>query len=162
MTISGKSICTITLSLSLSGCVATGTSSLYFAGFNKHAEPTPRTNEGNMGFVGYSRDYEKDDWNFETGVSTFVDSYHQQSYMAFSNVTHDEYQSRHFAPVLSLNCAYKGDSYTSDSMKLICAPPLSLRIGKQLGFFGLVTPVPKIGTLTNGFVSVLFGYRFGP
>ncbi len=157
-----RCIFTSVLWLWLSGCVGTGASSLYFAGFNKHAEPTPSTNEGNMGFVGYSRDYERDNWNFETGLSTYVDSYNQQSYMVFSNVSHDEYRTAYFTPVVSLSCSYKGDSYTSDRMKLICGPPLSLRLGKDQGFFGLITPVPKLGTLTNGFVSVLFGYKFAP
>lgn len=156
-----RGTCLLLPLLLLSGCVATGTSSLYFAGFNKHAEPTPKTNEGNMNFVGYTRDYAQGDWNFETGASTYVDSYNKQSYMLFSNVSHEDYHYRYFTPVISLHCAYKGNSYENDSMKVICAPPLSLRFGAEHGLFVYVTPVPKVGTLTNGFVSALIGYKFG-
>ncbi|MEZ5541677.1 MAG: hypothetical protein R3F42_06500 [Pseudomonadota bacterium] len=147
--------------LLLSGCVATGTSSLYVYGYDKHFEPTPRTNEGNMGFVGYSRDYSRDKWNFETGISTYVDSYSKQSLMVFSNVSHEDYRYRYFTPVISLNCAYKGNSYEKDTMKLICTPPVSLRFGADTGLFVNVTPVPKVGSLTNGLISALIGYKFG-
>ncbi len=157
-----RGICTIMQLLLVSGCTATGASNLYIAGYIKHAEPTPKTNEGNMRFIGYSRDYEKGDWNFETGASTYVDSYHKRSYMIFSNVSHDDYKTRYVTPALVLNCAYKGNSYVKDSMKLICVPPVSLKIGPDHGFFGYLTPVPKVGTLTNGFISVIVGYKFAP
>jgi len=157
-----QGICALMQLLLVAGCTATGASNLYFAGYIKHAEPTPSTNEGNMRFIGYSRDYEKDDWNFETGASTYVDSYHKRSYMIFSNVSHDDYRTRYVTPVLVLNCAYKGNSYVKDSMKLICVPPVSFRIGMDHGFFAYITPVPKVGTLTNGFISAILGYTFAP
>jgi len=146
--------------LAACGCVSTGTSNFYFLGLNKHAEPTPRTVEGNMNYWGYSRDYEKDDWNFENGVNTYEDSYGQQSYTIFSRLSHDRYRTKYFTPVISFNCSYKGKSYDSDAMKLICSPPLSLRIGADRGFFTHFTAVPKLGDLTNGFIMAEFGYRF--
>ena len=149
------------LCLAMSGCVSTGTSNFYFLGLNKHADPTPRTVEGNMNYVGYSRDYEKDDWDFENGVNTYEDSYGQQSYTIFSRVSHDRYKTKYLVPVISFNCSYKGKSYESDAMKLICSPPLSLRVGAEKGLFTYITLVPKIGDLTNGFIMAEIGYRFG-
>jgi len=157
-----QGICTFIQLLLVTGCVSTGTGNLYFAGFIKHHRPTPKTNEGDMNYFGLSGDFERDKWNFETGASTFVDSYNKQSYMIFSNVSHDDYRWRYLTPVVSLHCAYKGNSYYDDSMKLICAPPVSLRVGPDKGLFVYITPVPKFGHLTNGFVSALFGYRFKP
>lgn len=149
------------LCLAVTGCVSTGASSFYFLGLNHHAEPTPRTVEGNMNYVGYSREYEKDNWDFENGVNTYEDSYGRQSYTIFSRVSHDSYKTRFVVPEISLNCSYKGSSYDNDSMKLICSPPVSFRVGAEEGFFAHVTPVPKLGKLTNGFIMAEIGYRFG-
>ncbi|MEH6639336.1 MAG: hypothetical protein V7717_08695 [Porticoccaceae bacterium] len=96
------------LCLAMTGCVPTGASSFYFLGLNHHAKPTPRTVEGNMHYVGYSREYEKDNWDFENGVNTYVDSYGQQSYTIFSRVSHDSYKTKYVVPEVSLNCSYKG------------------------------------------------------
>ena len=149
------------LGLAMTGCVSTGASSFYFLGLNHHADPTPRTVEGNMNYVGYSREYEKDNWDFENGVNTYEDSYGRQSYTVFSRVSHDRYKTKYVVPVVSFNCSYKGRSYDNDSMKVICSPPVSFRVGAEKGLFAHITPVPKLGNLTNGFIMAEIGYRFG-
>lgn len=152
--------CMATMVLAMTGCVSTGASNFYFLGLNKHAEPTPRTVEGNMNYVGYSREYQKDDWGFENGVNTYEDSYGQQSYTIFSRLSHDRYKTKYLRPVISFNCSYKGRNYTSDDMKLICTPPVSFRVGTDKGIFAHITAVPKLGSLTNGFIMAEIGYRF--
>jgi hypothetical protein len=146
--------------LAMTGCVSTGASNIYFLGLDHHASPTPRTVEGNMNYVAYSREYEKEEWGFENGVNTYEDSYGQQSYTIFSRVSHDRYRTKYVVPVVSFNCSYKGKNYTSDDMKLLCTPPVSFRIGADRGFFTYITAVPKLGNLTNGFIMAEFGYRF--
>ncbi len=114
-----------------------------------------------MRYVGYARDYEKDDWNFENGVNTYRDSYGQQSYTVFSRLSHDDYRLKYLVPEISFNCSYKGKSYYNDDMKLICSPPLSFRVGADSGLFAHITPVPKLGDLTNGFIMAEIGWKFG-
>jgi hypothetical protein len=144
----------------ITGCTSVGSNNVYFAGFNKHRSPTSRTNEGNMELFGFSKDYKKGDWGFETGVNTYVDSYEQQSYSLFSKISHEKFRTKYITPVVAANCTYKGRSYDNDSMKTICSPLLSLRIGTEKGIFGYITAVPKVGKLTNGFVMLELGYRF--
>jgi hypothetical protein len=144
----------------ITGCTSAGSNNLYFAGFNKHMSPNSRTNEGNMELFGFSRDYKKDDWGFETGVNTYVDSYDQQSYTLFSKISHEKFRMKYITPVLAANCTYKGRSHDNDSMRTICSPPLSLRLGAGKGIFGYFTAVPEVGNLTNGFVMLELGYRF--
>jgi hypothetical protein len=43
---------------------------------------------------------------------------------------------------------------------LICSPPIQFRLGRDKGMFTSITPIPRIGTLTNGFLTVEVGYRF--
>ena len=67
---------------------------------------------------------------------------------------------KYITPVLAANCSYKGRSHNNDSMRIICSPPLSLRLGTEKGIFGYFTAVPKVGTLTNGLFMLELGYRF--
>ena len=144
----------------ITGCTSVGSYNVYFAGFNDHRNPDSRTNDGNMEYFGFSKDFKKNDWGFETGVNTYVDSYRQQSYSLFTKISHEKFRMKYITPVIAANCSYKGRSHDNDSMKTICSPPLSLRIGTEKGIFGYITAVPKVGKLTNGFVMLELGYRF--
>lgn len=152
----------ITVALSTtSGCATTnGAQSIYFLGVTKHFQPTDKTNEGNMNYVAYSREYAKGDWRFENGLGTFVDSYDKRSYSIFSNISHEQYKWKYLQPVMSLQCANKGSSYDNDKRKTICAPLPKLRIGGKDKLFADLSAIPKIGTLTNGMVNLEVGYKF--
>ena len=146
--------------LLVTGCASTGNHSIGFAGVVKHAKPTPKTNEGNMNFLSYAKDYKHNDWKFENGIGTYKDSYHQQSFMLFSNISHDKTNTRYLQPTLGLNCTYKGTSHNNDKMKVLCSPPIKFRTGYHKGLFAYITPVPKIKGLTNGLISMEVGYKF--
>jgi hypothetical protein len=150
----------VSAALLATGCASTGNHSVEFAGVVKHAKPTPKTNEGNMHYLAYAQDYKHNAWNFENGIGTYKDSYHQQSFMLFSNVSHDKVKTKYLQPTIGLNCTYKGTSHNNDKMKVVCSPPIKFRIGEHKGFFAYITPVPKIKGLTNGLVSKEVGYKF--
>jgi hypothetical protein len=134
--------------------------SIYFAGFVQHAKSRPETNNGNVDFLAFSRDFKRNDWHFDTGVGTFVDTFHQRSYALFTNITHDRLRWGMVRPMLTLTCMYKGDDYDSDKMKVLCIPPVKFRIGDDDGLFANLMALPKIGNLTNGLYSLEIGYRF--
>ena len=134
--------------------------SIYFLGLSQHFESTKKTRDGNMAMLGYSRDLERKPWHFENGAATFIDSYNQRSYAVFSNISHESIGTAHFKPTLGLNCAYKGYTYKHNGKKLLCTPPIKFRIGNDKGIFAYLTPIPKIGGLTNGLVTMEVGYKF--
>ena len=133
---------------------------LYPFAYVKHAKPTPRTNEGNMDYFAISKEFSKDKWTFDTGAGTFIDSYSLRSYKVFTNISHKDFSWRFFRPLLALEYFYKGDSYTTNEMHQLVYPSLKLQIGEEDGLVMNIQPVPKIGTLTNGFIAVAVGYKF--
>ena len=155
-----KFITNIITALLLTGCASTGNHSVEFAGVVKHTKPTSKTNEGNMQYLAYAKNYKHQAWNFENGIGTYKDSYHQQSFMLFSNISHDKTNTRYLQPTLGLNCTYKGTSHNNDKMKVVCSPPVKFRLGEHKGLFAYITPVPKIKGLTNGLISMEVGYKF--
>lgn len=134
--------------------------SLFFLGLTKHIKPQPKTNEGSLDLIGYAYNTERKNWNFETGFTTFNDSYHERSYAIFTNISNDNWNTKHIQPTLNINCAYKGYTYAHEGKRWLCSPPVQFRIGKEKGLFAYVMPVPKLGNTTNGFVSVEAGYRY--
>ena len=54
----------------------------------------------------------------------------------------------------------EGTYISSNNKRLICFPTLRLRIGRRKGIFMNLTPVPKIGNITNGFIATELGYKF--
>ena len=133
---------------------------VYFLGLVKHFEPTDKTNEGNMQYFAVSKSVTPEKWTYEGGIGTYKDSYSIRSYMVFVNISNDDYRYGIFQPLLGLQVQYKGVDYVSDDMQVIAFPTLKLRIGAKDGFFADVMAVPKLGTVTNGFASLEFGYRF--
>lgn len=134
--------------------------SIFFLGVSQHFKSQEKTRNGNMALLGYARNNKHKQWNFENGAATFLDSYNQRSYMVFSNITNDRLNSPNIQPTLGLNCAYKGYSYKHNGKRLLCSPPIKIRLGQQKGLFAYITPVPKIDGLTNGLVSLEVGYKF--
>ena len=134
--------------------------SLYPMGFVRHFIVKPKANDGNLDYIAGSKSSKKDGWTFENGAGTFIDTYHQRSYMIFSNISHDNYKYGIYTPMLNVHCAYKGYSYSKDDRKIQCYPSFKLRIGRDKGFFTNIMPVPKVGSLTNGLVTIEIGYKF--
>ena len=134
--------------------------SIYPLGFVKHMKKTSKTHEGNMNYLVVAKTIENNLWNYEVGAGTFVDSYNVRSYRIYTNFSHDDYKWRILTPMIGVDCNYKGKEYTSNKKRLICFPTLRLRLGKEKGLFVNVTPVPKIGNITNGFIAAEFGYKF--
>ena len=133
---------------------------VYFFGLVKHFEPTDKTNEGNMQYFAVSKSFTSEKWTYEGGVGTYKDSYNMRSYILFANILNDDYRYGIFQPLIGLQVSYKGVDYVSDDMKVIAFPTLKLRVGAKDGFFADIMAIPKIGTITNGVVSVEFGYSF--
>ena len=134
--------------------------SLYPIGIVKHFKVKPETNDGNLNYFAVSKTYNKNDWNFENGAGTFVDTYHKRAYIAFSNISNDNYKYRLITPMINLHCAYKGHSYSADDRRLQCYPLLKLRLGMGKGLFTNIIPLPKVGDITNGLVAFEVGYKF--
>ena len=133
---------------------------LFLFGATKHFKPHPKTNEGSLDLIGYAYNTERKNWNFETGFTTFNDSYHERSYAIFTNISNDNWNTKHIQPTLNINCAYKGYTYAHEGKRWLCSPPIQFRIGKEKGLFAYVMPVPKVGGVTNGLVFVEAGYRY--
>jgi hypothetical protein len=134
--------------------------SLYPLGIVKHFKVQAETNDGDLNYFAASKTYKKNAWSFENGAGTFVDTYHKRAFVAFSNISHDNYKYGIFTPMLNVHCAYKGHSYTADDRKLQCYPLFKLRIGRDKGLFTNIIPLPKIGKITNGLVAFEVGYKF--
>ncbi len=134
---------------------------IYFFGVVKHFKPSSdSTNEGNMNYFAISKSKKYTSWELEGGIGTYIDSYSLRSYTLFSNIYSDDYKYGIVKPMLNLAVHYKGDSYTSDKRKIKIAPSLKIRVGDTDGFFVDIMPVPYIKGLTNGFISLEFGYQF--
>jgi len=133
--------------------------SIYFAGYVRHFEPKPETHEGNMSYLGYSKEYRSDNWRFEPGIATAIDSYSLRSYSVFVDISHNNFQFSYVRPMLSLNCMYKGSSYDHKNMSLQCYPFVKFRVGGDK-FFANITPVPQVKGVTNGLIAIEFGYRW--
>lgn len=157
-----KTLAVITLALMLAACTNARTSSIYVAGVSKHLDSDhPDTNEGNMEYVGYSQDFERNDWLYENTVSTFIDSYSLRSYMLTSNISHKSWlYYGMLRPMIGVNCAYKGYNHDHERRRWLCTPPLKLRIGKETGLFANIMATPKIGNITNGLLAAEVGYKF--
>lgn len=134
--------------------------SIYFVGYVRHLKPTPETHQGDMNFLGYSMELRKNEWQFEPGINTYIDSYGKRSYSVFTDISHEAYAYPYFRPLLGLSCMYKGTDYGSDKMAAQCFPLLKFRIGEETKLFANITPVPRIGDLTNGFFAVELGYKW--
>lgn len=134
--------------------------SLYPFGIVEHLEPVEETYEGSMKYFAISKTFDYEDWCFEAGGGTFIDSYEVKSYRIFTNISHKDYRWGIFTPMLAIDFYSKGEEYSSDKRKQIIAPGFKLRIGDEDGLFMNIQPVPKISDLTNGFIAVEFGYKF--
>jgi len=148
------------LTSSLQGKDILNNYNLYFFGIVQHFEPTPKTNEGDVHYFAISKTTPINLWELENGLGTYIDSYHIRSYKFFTNISHKEYSYSIFKPLIGFEINYKGKSYTSTKRRIIVAPTIKFRIGKNKGLFTNILVVPKIGTLTNGFTALGFGYKF--
>ena len=134
--------------------------SLYVGGYVRHAKPTPRTHEGNMGYYAFSVEFMGKSNRYDIGIGSYVDSYGLRSYNIFSDISTERFTYQYFRPLLGACCSYKGSEYNSTSMKLLCFPLVKLRFGGVGGPFAKVTAIPHIGTLTNGLFFVEYGYQW--
>lgn len=134
--------------------------SIYPLGYVRHFELAPKVNDGNLNYFAVSKTRKKNAWRFESGVGTFVDSYHKRAYIFFSDISHENYQYGLFRPVLNVHCAYKGHSSNEDDRKLQCYPSFKLRVGNKKGLFINLIPIPKVGGVTNGLMAFEIGYKF--
>ena len=150
------------LSFLSTACTNSRSSSIYVAGVSKHLDSDhPDTNEGNMEYFGYSQDFERNNWLYENGVSTFIDSYSVRSYMLTSNISHENWEYWGIlSPMIGVNCALKGYDHSHERRRWLCTPPIKLRVGKKTGLFANIMATPKIGDITNGLVAAEFGYKF--
>ena len=134
--------------------------SVYFLGLASHADPNPKTHEGNMWLLGYSREYQVNSWQLEPGVNSYIDSYDIRSYTVFMDISHDDFKYTYFRPMLSLSCMYKGISHDNDEMAFRCYPLLKIRIGGETNLFANIIPIPYVSGVTNGLIAVEVGYRW--
>lgn len=131
----------------------------YFYTFIRHVEPTPETNE-NLRWLGYSRTLQREKWRFVTGFATYVDSYSVRSYAVFSDISHDDYAWRYARPALSVQCQYKGRDYGTTDRQFYCFPIPKVKFGGDRGFMVNLAATPKLGDITNGWISLEFGYQW--
>lgn len=134
--------------------------SIYFASYVRHFQPQEETRDGSMDNLGYSAEFQIDDWQIEPGINTFIDSYNKRSYSLFTDISHEHYAYPYYRPVLSLSCMYKGIQYSSDEMALRCYPLIKFRIGDETKLFANIVPIPHVGDTTNGFIAVEIGYKW--
>ena len=134
--------------------------SLYPFGIVKHFEPVEETYEGNMKYFAISKIIDYEDWCFEIGGGTFIDSYELRSYRVFTNISHKDYTWGILTPMLAIDFYSKGEEYGSDKRTQIIVPSFKLRVGDEEGLFMNIHPVPKISDITNGFIAIEFGYKF--
>lgn len=133
---------------------------LYPFGATFHFKVSSETNDGNLNFLAISKTTKKNNWNFENGIGTFVDTYHTRSYIAFSDISHDNYKYGFITPMLSANCAYKGYKHSTKKRRIQCFPLLKFRLGNNKGFVLKIAPMPKVKKITNGQISFELGYTF--
>ena len=133
---------------------------IYFGGYTRHFKPSEFTHEGNMQYVGYSKEFNHDKLNFDTGVSTFIDSYGKRAFVVFSDISNSDYRFGYFQPILALACTRKGKGYDTDATQSSCFPLLKVRVGSENGLFVKITPIPPIGNVTFGSISFEFGYKW--
>ena len=133
---------------------------VYPLGGSFHFKKEKKTNDGNLNYFALSKFDHKDAWHFEKGVGTFIDTYHVRSFIAFGEVSHDNYKYGLITPLLNAHCAYKGHTHKHKGRRLQCFPVLKFKIGRDKGAFLKVTPVPKLGKLTNGQIVFEMGYKF--
>jgi hypothetical protein len=133
---------------------------LYPFGGSFHFKTTEETKNGNLNYIALTKTLEKKAWNIETGIGTFVDTYHVRSYIGFSDISHDDYHYGIITPLLSANCAYKGYEHSSKKRQLRCFPLLKFKLASGKGFVVKITPIPKYKDVTNGQLSFEFGYKF--
>ncbi len=149
----------LALLLAATPAVAESPNTLYFYTWIHHFEPTPETNE-TLKWVGYSRKLQHDKWRFDTGLSTYVDSYSVRSYAVFTDVSYDDFRLPLVRPALSLQCHYKGRDYGSTERQFYCFPMPKLKFGADDGFMANLAAVPKLGDITNGWVLLELGYQW--
>ena len=134
--------------------------SFYFAAWVEHIHPGPGDRSGYMEYLGYSKDLRNGLWHFDTGATTFIDSYRQRSFSIFSNVSSDRFVYGYFRPTVELVCAYKGTSINSNKRAIFIFPLPMVRIGAATGLFADVAAVPPLGSLTSGWVGAEFAYKW--
>jgi hypothetical protein len=132
---------------------------VYFYTYITHLEPTPETNE-DLKWIGYSRTMQRDKWRFVNGLATYVDSYSVRSYSVFSDISHDDFTWGWVRPALGIQCHYKGKDYGSTERQVYCFPIPKLKFGGDKGLMANLAGTPKIGKLTNGWVTLELGYQW--
>ena len=160
MTWSYRGILFLCIANSMLGCSHLEGYSVYLFGWVKHFDPKKETNDGNIEYLAISRELKKENWRFNTGAGTYVDSYNLRSYGIFSDISHERLRWKWVTPIVSMVCTYKGVEYGSDERRIKLGPMLKLRLGQDTGVFMTVTGMPKLEGLTDGFVMSEFGYRF--
>ena len=119
-----------------------------------------KSNDGSLSYLAASKSYVNNHWSFENGVGTFIDTFNLRSYIAFSDISHDEYKLGIVTPMLNIHCSYKGYSHSTTDRKVQCYPAVKFRIGQSSGLFANITPIPKIKGLTYGQIAFELGYKF--
>ena len=137
-----------------------GEYAIYPFGGSFHFKKEKQTKNGNLNYFAVSKFEHKDAWHFEKGIGTFVDTYHVRSFIAFGEVSHDNYKYGLITPLINAHCAYKGHTHKNKGRRLQCFPSLKFKIGRDKGVFLKVTPIPKLGSLTNGQIVFEMGYKF--
>lgn len=134
--------------------------SIVFYGHLRHVVNDPRNNQGNMELFGVSRDLEYNHFRFDTGVNTYIDSYRMRSWSIFSNVSHDSLNYGLLTPMLEIGITNKGKDYGSHERQTYPFIIPKIRIGERTGLFADISGLPKIGTITNGWVAFELGYKW--
>lgn len=153
-------IATLLSATLLSSAQAEEYGSLYFYGYLKHFKPGARVHEGGMDNLGVSKELHHGLFQFDTGVSTYVDSYYKRSYAVFTNISHEDFRYGIVTPMLGLVCSYKGVTYDSSERRVYCFPLPKVRIGEKSGLFADVAVLPKFGNDTNGWAAIELGYKW--
>ena len=133
---------------------------IIFYGHLKHAVSNPRNNEGNMELIGFSKEFNVGKYRFDTGASTYVDSFNKRGYAIFSNISHQDYHYGIVTPMLEVGVTNKGKD--RDKLERQSYPFLihKLRLGAAEGLFVDLSGLPKIGSTTNGWLALELGYKY--
>jgi len=134
--------------------------SIYFFGVVQHFDPVPDTQEGNMEYFSISKSNNYKNWEFETGLGTYIDSYGIRAYKLYTNISSENFRFWIFQPRLGIAIHSKGVEYNSNERKTVIISTPQLRVGDINGLFMNIMPIPKLSPYTNGFVAVEFGYKF--
>jgi hypothetical protein len=156
-----KLLAAVFMFLALPGtCCGEEYGTIIFYGYLKHVVSDPRNHEGNMDLLGFSKEINVARFGFDTGANSYVDSYRKRSYAIFSNISHEDYHFGILTPMLEVGITSKGKDYDKPGRQTYPFLIPKLRLGARDGLFVDLSGLPKVGSITNGWLALELGYKW--